>query len=278
MNDLSPMSANEVCRVVAALEDLGLVNIDAVAIDAARSLVGVGQYSYPDIGVAVVDVAAHAVRWRVGWRITGSPAIAGLVFGRDGERLWVAHTEASLRCYATRDGTLVSAPGPEHALSGADVRLARDASYLLVRGSEDRSPGWSGGGVFETFSHLRAVEGPEPAADPDAIERAILATVPGDVPVERYNGNGVLAYSPDGKLELVSRDASQKVRVSRAEGPPAPPQLILRRRNDDAPLDTLTFHRAADFALSAGFADDGESFWVGTNTGRLFRYEIALPR
>ncbi|MGE0400107.1 MAG: hypothetical protein AB7T06_25545 [Kofleriaceae bacterium] len=47
--------------------------------------------------------------------------------------------------------------------------------------------------------------------------------------------------------------------------------MQLRARSGSV-LETLTFHRAQDFTVSAAFADDNVTFSLGTHSGLLFQF------
>jgi hypothetical protein len=266
MNPLAPASTSNLLRGMASFGDVKLASINALAVDAAESLLAVGQYAYPQTGVELLELATRKIRWRSAWGYSSDDAVKGLAFSRDGQRLWIALANGALRCYDVADGTLQKKTKKCPGDFITEVRLARDAQWAVARGGWDQSTGWSGPPVDmnEYFTALLPAEAGDDAPRPDGLADTLLAATPPPHSLLRFRDAATLAYSPDGTRELFSI----------VKGHEAAPQLLLRARPDKQLLDTLTFHRPGDFALAATFTDDGAKLWLGTESGLLFGYAL----
>jgi hypothetical protein len=245
--------ASRRCRSIAAL-DLQLSAIDAMAVDAAEQLLAVGQYHYPKTGVALIDMKEQKTRWSYDWQYSTYEELHSLAFGRE---LWAALGDCRLRSFSLADGRLTKETGAVSGDSIGRVVLSRDARYAVIEGADDLNrTGWSGGVTrLESFREVVPAEG---KADEEA-----RASGPGRNLLLRFRDSASLAWSPDGKLELVSR----------LRGHEAAPLLVLQERSG-AILDEIRFVREADFALAATFSDDSTRFYVGTQSGLIFAWVI----
>jgi hypothetical protein len=252
----------EVNRFVAL--DLKATTIRAIAVDSRERFVAISQYDHPREGVALVDLSSGSIAWRAWWEFSTSDMVHSVAFTRDGERLWVALSSASLRCYAAADGVLF-----RETPSSSDVesaKLSRDARYAVIRGSVDRTPGWFAfAATIETFEVVEPADEALPAsADRKAMIEAVARTcAEPSVTVLRFGGKAPIAHSPDGALEVVCEYDERSGRS----------RFIVRSRSTATDLDVVELP-SYEGALCATFTDDSARFYVGTSKGRVLGFSV----
>ncbi len=260
---LAPRSARLSVHCVAALENRPRASIVALAVDPATSVLAVGRYDHPHTGIALFDLATMSERWQQRWSYSSDDNLEALAFSADGLRLWTALSNGRLVCRDVIDGRVQRETRPQGD-TVSDVRLCRDARWAVVSGSWNNDPGygaWGGGDFNDYFTTLVAADAETEAPDKETLVASILASTPAIHHLSRFRKSATLAIASDGMRDIFSV----------VEGHAAAPIVQLRERSGSV-LETLTFHRAQDFAVSGAFAEGDASFWLGTHSGLLFQF------